>query len=143
MLDHVGIAVSDLAASERFYRAVLGALGIDTTYADPGLVEWEDLAIGPPDREHSVARGLQMAFRARDVDAVDAFRQAGTEAGAGDEDGALLDPDGHRVEAVVAEAEQMSDGWIDHLWLRVRDPQASRRFYATIAPYAGLRLADD
>jgi catechol 2,3-dioxygenase-like lactoylglutathione lyase family enzyme len=35
------------------------------------------------------------------------------------------------------------DGWIDHLWLRVRDPQASRRFYTTVAPYAGLRLAHD
>ena len=29
------------------------------------------------------------------------------------------------------------------MWLRVRDPQASRRFYMTIAPYAGLRLAHD
>ena len=35
------------------------------------------------------------------------------------------------------------DGCVDHLWLRVRDPQASRRFYTTIAPYAGLRLAHD
>jgi len=35
------------------------------------------------------------------------------------------------------------DGCIDHLWLRVRDPQASRRFYTTIAPYAGLHLAHD
>ena len=37
----------------------------------------------------------------------------------------------------------MPDGCIDHLWLRVRDPQASLRFYMTIAPYAGLRLAHD
>ena len=29
MFDHVGIAVSDLAASERFYRTVLGALGVE------------------------------------------------------------------------------------------------------------------
>jgi catechol 2,3-dioxygenase-like lactoylglutathione lyase family enzyme len=34
-------------------------------------------------------------------------------------------------------------GCIDHLWIRVRDPQASRRFYATIAPHAGLRLSHD
>ena len=27
MFDHVGVAVSDLAASERFYRTVLSALG--------------------------------------------------------------------------------------------------------------------
>jgi catechol 2,3-dioxygenase-like lactoylglutathione lyase family enzyme len=31
-------------------------------------------------------------------------------------------------------------GRIDHLWIRVRDLQASRRFYTTIAPHAGLRL---
>ena len=37
----------------------------------------------------------------------------------------------------------MPDGRIDHLWLRVRDPHASRRFYTTIAPHAGLRLAHD
>ena len=37
----------------------------------------------------------------------------------------------------------MPDGRIDHLWIRVRDPQASRRFYTTIAPHAGLRLSHD
>jgi catechol 2,3-dioxygenase-like lactoylglutathione lyase family enzyme len=29
MFDHVGIAVSDLAASERFYRTVLAVLDLD------------------------------------------------------------------------------------------------------------------
>ena len=32
---------------------------------------------------------------------------------------------------------------VDHLWIRVRDPAASKRFYATIAPYAGLRVGVD
>jgi catechol 2,3-dioxygenase-like lactoylglutathione lyase family enzyme len=32
---------------------------------------------------------------------------------------------------------------IDHLWLRVADLDASRRFYETIAPHAGYRLAYD
>jgi catechol 2,3-dioxygenase-like lactoylglutathione lyase family enzyme len=35
------------------------------------------------------------------------------------------------------------DGCIDHLWIRVRDPAASKRFYTTIAPHAGLRLGAD
>jgi len=35
------------------------------------------------------------------------------------------------------------DGRIDHLWIRVRDPAASKRFYMTIAPHAGLRLTHD
>ena len=50
MFDHVGIAVSDLAASERFYRAVLSVLGVEPSHADAGLVEWEDWDIGPMDR---------------------------------------------------------------------------------------------
>ena len=37
----------------------------------------------------------------------------------------------------------MPDGRVDHLWIRVRDLAASRRFYTTIAPYAGLRIGVD
>jgi len=158
MFDHVGVAVSDLAASERFYRTVLSALGVEPDHADPGLVEWEDWAIGPTDREHPVTRGLHVGFRATDRAAVDAFWQAGIDAGYPDDGppgprtvygpdyygGFLLDPDGNSVEAVHTGRERpVADGRIDHLWLRVRDPQASRRFYTTIAPYADLRLAHD
>lgn len=158
MFDHVGIAVTDLAASERFYRTVLSALGIEPTHADPGLVEWEDWAIGPADPQHPVARGLHVGFRARSREEVDAFWQAGIDAGYRDDGapgprpvytpdyygGFLLDPDGNSVEAVHLERPQPSGpGWIDHLWLRVRDPAASKRFYATIAPHAGLRLGID
>ncbi len=158
MVDHVGIAVSDLAASERFYRTVLSALGIEPNYADPSIVEWEDWAIGPTDAEHPVTRGLHVAFRAPDRAHVDAFWQAGVDAGYREDGeagprtqygptyygGFLLDPDGNSVEAVHADREEpVSVGWIDHLWLRVRDPQVSRRFYTTIAPHAGIRLTHD
>ena len=58
--------------------------------------------------------------------------------------GFLLDPDGNSVEAVHDDRENaVPDGHVDHLWIRVRDPQASRRFYTTIAPHAGLRLTRD
>ena len=128
MFDHVGIAVSDLAASEAFYRSVLSAMGVEPTHADPGLVEWEDLAIGPTDAEHPVTRGLQIGLRAPD-------------AGHG---GVVLDPDGNSVEAIHdAGSIPAGAGYIHHLVLRVRDPQASRQFYATIAPHAGLRLTHD
>jgi hypothetical protein len=51
----------------------------------------------------------------------------------------LLDPDGNRAEAVHTErAGRVPDGRIDHLWLRVRDPAASKRLYATIGAHAGL-----
>jgi catechol 2,3-dioxygenase-like lactoylglutathione lyase family enzyme len=35
------------------------------------------------------------------------------------------------------------DGRVDHLWIRVADLAASKRFYTIIAPYAGIRLGDD
>src|SRR5215212_5584704 len=37
VFDHVGIAVSDLAASERFYRTVLSVLGVEPSHADAEL----------------------------------------------------------------------------------------------------------
>ena len=154
VFDHVGIAVSDLVASERFYRTVLSALEIEPGHADAEIVEWEDWAIGPTDREHPVTRGLHVGFRASSRAAVDAFWQAGIEGGYrgdgapeyGPEDyGAfLLDPDGNRAEAVLGErSSQLAPGYIDHLGIRVADLTASKRFYTTIAPHAGLRLGDD
>ncbi len=114
MFDHVAIAVSDLAASERFYRTVLATLGVEPSHAGAELVEWEDFDIGATDTEHPVARGLHVGFRAPDRAHVDAFWQAGVDSGHPD-DGApglrtdygptyygafLLDPDGHNVEVV-------------------------------------------
>jgi len=157
VFDHVVVAVSDLAASERFYRTVLSVLGVEPTHADAELVEWEDFGIGPTDRDHPVTRGLHVGFRAPDRAHVDAFWQAGVDAGHRDDGapglrprygstyygGFLLDPDGNSVEAVHGERSQaVPDGRIDHLWIRVHDLQASRRFYATIAPYAGIALGD-
>jgi catechol 2,3-dioxygenase-like lactoylglutathione lyase family enzyme len=53
-----------------------------------------------------------------------------------------LDPDGNSAEAVHHGALRRG-GVIDHLWIRVADVAAAKRFYETIAPHAGLRLADD
>jgi catechol 2,3-dioxygenase-like lactoylglutathione lyase family enzyme len=158
VFDHVGIAVSDLASSERFYRIVLSVLGVEPSHADAELVEWDDWDIGPTDREHPVTRGLHVGFRARDRAQVDAFWHAGIDAGYRDDGapgprtlygptyygGFLLDPDGNSVEAVHGDRQDsVPAGRVDHLWIRVRDPQASRRFYTTIAPHAGLRLTHD
>jgi catechol 2,3-dioxygenase-like lactoylglutathione lyase family enzyme len=158
VFDHVAIAVSDLAASERFYRTVLSVLGVEPSHADAELVEWEDWDIGPTDREHPVTRGLHVGFRAPSRAAVDAFWQAGIDAGYRDDGapgprtqygpdyygGFLLDPDGNSAEAVHGErAHPVPDGRVDHLWIRVADLAASKRFYTTIAPYAGIRLEDD
>ena len=158
MFDHVGVAVSDFAASEHFYRTVLSVLGLEPSYAGPDMVGWDDWWIGQTDDEHPVARGLHVGFRAPSRDAVDAVWQAGVDAGYRD-DGApgprtiyrrdyygafLLDPDGNSAEAVHTDREDpVPDGSVDHLWIRVRDPAASKRFYMTIAPHAGLRIGVD
>jgi catechol 2,3-dioxygenase-like lactoylglutathione lyase family enzyme len=158
MFDHVGIAVSDFAASERFYRTVIGALGLEPSHADAELVEWDDWDIGPTDSEHPVTRGLHIGFWAPTHDAVHAFWQAGIDAGFRDDGepgsrpeygpdyygGFLLDPDGNSAEAIHSDRpDPVQPGRIDHLWIRVRDLQASKRFYETIAPHAGIELGDD
>src|SRR4051812_14598570 len=113
MFDHVGITVADLAASERFYRTVLSALGAEPTHADAELVEWYDWAIDLAHGERPVTRGLHVGFRAPSREAVDAFWQAGIDAGYRDDGaprprtiygpdyygGFLLDPAGNNAEA--------------------------------------------
>ena len=144
MFDHVAIAVSDLATSERFYRVVLSVLGVEPSHADAELVEWDDWDIGPTDREHPVTRGLHVGFRAPSREAVDAFWQAGIDAGYRDDGGFLLDPDGNSAVAVHSERDdRLPESYVDHLSIRVRDLAASKRFYTTIAPYAGLELGVD
>ena len=158
MFDHVGIAVSDLAASERFYRTVLAALGAEPSHADAEIVEWEDWDIMPTDAEHPVARGLHIGFWAPSQEAVHAFWQAGVDAGFRSDGepgprpqygpdyygGFLLDPDGNSAEAIHGDRpDPVPPGQIDHLWIRVRDLQATKRFYETIAPHAGVVLGDD
>jgi catechol 2,3-dioxygenase-like lactoylglutathione lyase family enzyme len=158
VFDHVEIAVSDLAASERFYRTVLAALGVEATHADAELVEWDDWGIVPTDAEHPLSRGVHIAFRAPARDAVDAFWRAGVDAGHPDDGapgprtaygpdyygGFLLDPDGNSVEAVHDLRERpVPDGRVDHLWVRVADVAASRRFQLAVAPHTGMRLTAD
>jgi catechol 2,3-dioxygenase-like lactoylglutathione lyase family enzyme len=158
MFDHVGLPVSDFTASARFYRTVLSALGSEPSHVATGMIGWDDWWIGEADDEHPVASGLHVGFRAPSREAVDAFWQAGIDAGYRD-DGApgpravyrpdyygafLLDPDGNSAEAVHTDREDgVPDGSVDHLWIRVRDPAASKRFYMTIAPHAGLRIGVD
>lgn len=104
------------------------------------------------------ARGdLHLAFLAPTREIADAFWRAGTEAGH-PSDGApgprpqyrpdyygafLLDPDGNSVEAAHhGDVTKRGEGHIDHLWVGVADLAASRAFYETIAPYAGLEARD-
>jgi catechol 2,3-dioxygenase-like lactoylglutathione lyase family enzyme len=122
MLDHISLGVRDLTVSGAFYDAALAPLGYRRV-----LEKGIGLAYGPgPDRtgtmfwivcpkaDASASRGTHVAFAASDRAAVDGFHAAALSAGARD-NGApglrpeysenyygafVLDPDGHKVEAV-------------------------------------------
>jgi catechol 2,3-dioxygenase-like lactoylglutathione lyase family enzyme len=155
MFDHVTIRVSERGASERFYETVLRTLGVEQTSAGQDFTEWDDFSLSQADDEDPVTRRLHVAFVAASREDVDEFWRVGTEAGY-HEDGApgprpqyredysgayLLDPDGNSVEAVHHGA--VRGGGIDHLWIRVADVAAAKRFYETVAPHAGFRLKHD
>ena len=133
MFERVIVTAGDLAASRRFYRTVLSVIGHD----DRG-----DFRLEAGD---AATRGLHIGFAARSRADVDAFWRAGVDAGYADDGapgprplysptyygGFLLDPDGNSIEA-VHRAGMRTDGAVDHLWLRVRDLEASAAFYAAL-----------
>jgi catechol 2,3-dioxygenase-like lactoylglutathione lyase family enzyme len=144
---HVTIQVSDRAASERFYGLVLSTIG----------GEWRDeLRLEQATRDEEVTRRLHVGFAARSREDVDEFWRAGTVAGFRDDGepgprpqysdsyyGAfLLDPDGNSIEAVHHDAVH-TRGRIDHLWMRVADVAAAKRFYETVTPFTGFELVVD
>ena len=155
LFDHVTIRVADRDASERFYNTVLAQLGIDETYRTASFSEWGNFILTGALPEHPLTRGVHVGFVSPTREQVDEFWRAGTEAGytSDGEPGLrprygeeyygafLLDPDGNSVEAVHGGDQR--EGVIDHLWIRVADLGAAKRFYETIAPHAGLRLGHD
>ena len=156
MFDHVTIRVSDRQASERFYDAVLRTLEFERTGAGEHFAEWDDFSLAGASDLKPVTRRLHIGFVAPSRAHVDRFWRAGTEAGQRDDGppgprpqygadyyGAfLLDPDGNSAEA-VHHGSLRTGGTIDHLWIRVADVAASKRFYETVAPHAGFRLDTD
>jgi catechol 2,3-dioxygenase-like lactoylglutathione lyase family enzyme len=145
VFDHVTIRVSDREASRRFYDTVLAVLGLSRAKD-----EWGDFSIVADEKR--LTERLHIAFYAPTHELVDAFHQAGVDAGfrsdgqPGPRDytpayyGAfLLDPDGNSVEAVSLE-DMRGQGQIDHLWLRSPDPAAIADFYEALAPILGFTV---
>ena len=121
MIDHVSVAVRDIAASTRFYDTLLATIGIVKLETQPATVGfgkkypefWINLRAGlAPVLPES---GAHICFRARSTELVDAFHAAALAAG-GTSDGApgirpahgegyyaafIRDPDGNRIEAVT------------------------------------------
>jgi catechol 2,3-dioxygenase-like lactoylglutathione lyase family enzyme len=157
MFDHVTIRVRDRAASERFYNTVLQTLGIDESYRTSTFSQWQDFGLTATAAGHPPTRRLHIGFAAPDHDRIDAFWQAGVEAGYRDDGkpgprpeygedyygGFLLDPDGNSAEACHHDNVRRSGGIVDHLWIRVADLPKSKAFYDTIAPHAGLHKNHD
>ena len=156
VFDHVTIRAADRQASERFYDAVLRTLGIEKTYSDGELAEWDDFSLSPATDAKPPTRGLHVGFVAPSHAHVEEFWRMGIEAGYRD-DGPpgprpqyrddyygsfLLDPDGNSAEAVHHGA-MSGEGRVDHLWIRVADVAASKQFYETVAPQTGFRLKLD
>jgi catechol 2,3-dioxygenase-like lactoylglutathione lyase family enzyme len=118
MLDHVGLRVSDIARSKRFYSAALAPLGyvLDADYG----AEAAGFGIGGKPDFWIAAGGsgqtkTHVCFAATSRAQVDAFHKAALAAG-GRDNGApgiraqyhptyygafVLDPDGNNVEAVI------------------------------------------
>jgi catechol 2,3-dioxygenase-like lactoylglutathione lyase family enzyme len=154
MFDHVTIRVSDREASLRFYRTLLEREPTGTEY-----LEWDEFGIAQADADHPATRNLHIAFAAQSRNEVDEFWRRGVDAGyrSDGEPGArpqyhrtyygafLLDPDGNSVEATHRPPRTDGGPQIEHLWLRVADLDAGRRFWETVAPVLGLGTgsADD
>lgn len=118
MFDHIGIKVTDLAASRIFYAAALKPLGHVAGYADDSCAGFGPAgaaALWLYPTPEPVGPGTHVAFRAADRASVDAFYKAALQAGARDNGppgprpdysptyyaAFVLDPDGHNIEAVV------------------------------------------
>lgn len=124
MIDHIGFAVSDLAAARGFYEQALASLGVSvlmevTEEMTGGHGAW--LGFGKDGKPFfwigtgkPAVSSVHVAFAAPDHATVDAFHQAALAAG-GRDNGApgprpeyhpgyygafVLDPDGNNIEAV-------------------------------------------
>jgi catechol 2,3-dioxygenase-like lactoylglutathione lyase family enzyme len=154
MFDHVTIRVSDREAGRRFYATVLEPLGHELTNAGDHYDEWNDFGIAQARDDRPLTRGLHVGFVSRSRAEVDAFWRTGVDAGyrSDGEPGPrpqyhesyygafLLDPDGNSAEAAFHGRVREGEEVIDHLWIRVADLEATRRFYETIVPVLGLRF---
>jgi catechol 2,3-dioxygenase-like lactoylglutathione lyase family enzyme len=126
VIDHVGIRVSDLAASRRMYAVALAELGFTVlgegvfegdAYVLFGRGSSDDFAlhdVGSKPGRNRVTTGAHIAFRARDASSVERWHAAAVRSG-GTDNGApgirpeysgryyaafVLDPDANNIEAV-------------------------------------------
>jgi catechol 2,3-dioxygenase-like lactoylglutathione lyase family enzyme len=108
LIDHVHLRARDLAASQRFYAAILGVLGIPVV-SDERHLAADELWIDAGEQGSRV----HLAFQTDGREMVETAWRAGLEAGGRDNGGPgerkyhpgyyaafLLDPDGNNIEVV-------------------------------------------
>ncbi|CAN5653589.1 VOC family protein [soil metagenome] len=117
LVDHIQLVVEDLAASQKFYGAVLDVLKIPLGGTGDGFFWYDELVISSLDSEASAGKLTgrhHLAFQAGDKAAVDAFYEAAIANGAtsngepgfrdqyhpGYYAAFVIDPDGNNIEAV-------------------------------------------
>jgi catechol 2,3-dioxygenase-like lactoylglutathione lyase family enzyme len=116
LIDHVQLVVADVAASRRFYEAVLDPLGVPIGGGADDYFWADELFVSSRDSKAAQGRltgRTHLAFQAADRAAVDAFHKSAVESG-GTDNGPpgerpyhpgyyaafVLDPDGNNIEAV-------------------------------------------
>ena len=116
LIDHVQLVVKDLAASKRFYEAVMKAIEVPAGPAGEDYFSYDELWISTA--QSDAAQGeltgrVHLAFATRDRAAVEKFHRAAIEAGGRDNGkpgerpyhpgyyaAFALDPDGNNIEVV-------------------------------------------
>jgi catechol 2,3-dioxygenase-like lactoylglutathione lyase family enzyme len=124
MIDHVSLGVADLVLSRAFYDAALAPLGFRRLFdvadasgygpALPAPLKEQALAFWIGQERGDIGRAGHVCFAAPDRAAVDRFYRAAVDAGGRDNGppglrpiyhpnyyaAFVIDPDGHRIEAV-------------------------------------------
>jgi catechol 2,3-dioxygenase-like lactoylglutathione lyase family enzyme len=156
-IDHVTIRVGRLDAALELFTESFELLGFTGRRFDgDGFHEWNDFSIAAADDAHPPTTGLHVGFTASSREQVDSWWQALVFAGHFDDGspgprpeyaptyyGAFIrDSDGNSLEAVNHDRSDQDTGVIDHLWIRVTDVAASKRFYAAVAGATGAGVRD-
>jgi catechol 2,3-dioxygenase-like lactoylglutathione lyase family enzyme len=156
-IDHVTIRVSDLESARRLFARSFEVLEFGGTRSDgSGFHEWNDFSIAAADEDRPRTSGVHIGFAATSAVQVDRWWEAMTSAGHRD-DGApgprpeydptyygafIRDGDDNSLEAVHHETADPATGVIDHVWIRVAELAAAKRFYTAVADATGARTRE-
>jgi catechol 2,3-dioxygenase-like lactoylglutathione lyase family enzyme len=132
LIDHVQLVVRDIAASRRFYEAVMSKLGVPPGPSGEDYFSFDELWVSTASSKSAqgeLTGRVHLAFATRTRETVDAFYQAALAAG-GRGNGApgdrpyhpgyyaafVLDPDGNNIEVVFHGAAEYSADSLAITW---------------------------